>query len=400
MLRIALVAIGAVAGLGIAEGTARVVWKGKYNRWLAGQLHGYDELDRKRSLNIPKANLKATVAQLRADLLAHGKTIGLAQFEDLVDELNLSESDVILTVNSLAFRGSEFVLPKPEGVYRVLAIGDSCTWGPPVDEFTYPSMLERQLAPWMADDCKRTLEVVNAGVPGYNFDRVLMRVGEFLAVEPDLVTIYLGWNRTIGRADLRKNQGLYRQLALYRFYYHAVVNRNETGLTEDFQQTTYFDPHDPDVAALARYDFSRDLRDLEELVHHFSDRRIPVVIVTLAGMLDWRVEPDRRALELAYPISSTRNLYAYPLLTRLYNDQLRMFAELEKLPLVDFEEFAYEHFSKRSEYFTDSVHMTLKGYESMGKFLADELRSIVVCDTSQQDPLTMDETRQEVGPFR
>lgn len=380
VLKFALLAAVGLATIGVAELGARLIWKSMYNKWLGGQLHGYDELDRRRSLIIPQPGANLTVEELRASLLSHGKTIGLGQFEDLVNELSLADSTPILSVTSLRFRGPEIVIPKPDGVFRILTIGDSVTWGPPIDEMTYPSVLGEYLTPWLIDRCGKKLEVINAGVPGYNLERVLKRIDEYLAVKPDFVTIYLGWNRTIGRADPRKNQRLYRRYALYRFYYHGIVDRTDTGLTTDYNTVTTFNSEDPALAGYMSYDFGEDIKDLTELVEVFAAREIPVTLITLAGLLDWRITPDQRALEVAYPIASTQNLYAYPLLTRQFNDEIRQFAEQRDLGLIDLEEYAYREFEPRSDYFTDSVHMTIRGYAAFGRFLATELEGQTGCE--------------------
>jgi hypothetical protein len=67
---------------------------------------------------------------------------------------------------------------------------------------------------------------------------------EFLVVAPDLITIYLGWNRTIARADPKNNLNLYRPFALYKIYYHFIVNPKHTGLQENYVTkpgSKYFD---------------------------------------------------------------------------------------------------------------------------------------------------------------
>jgi lysophospholipase L1-like esterase len=378
-LKLAVSVIVGLTATVVSEMGARLIWKSKYNDWLAGQLHGYDELDRQRSLIIPRAGINLTVEELRSSLRNHGKTISLGQFEEMVDQLSLADSTPILSVNSLRFRGPEFVVPKPDDVFRIVTIGDSVTWGPPIDELTYSAIMERELAQFVNDRCGKRLEVVNAGVPGYNLERVSKRVDEYLAVEPDLVTVFIGWNRTIGRADPRKDQRLYREFALYRFFYHGIVNRSGTGLKEDFAAGTTFDSGDPALAAYSGYDFSEDLNELGRLVEVFTARDIPVHLITLAGVLDWRIAPGQRALEIAYPIASTRNLYAYPLLTRQFNEGIRRVASDLNTGLVDFENFAFREFDPRSDYFTDSVHMTIKGHDAFGRYLAAELRTHVSC---------------------
>jgi hypothetical protein len=69
--------------------------------------------------------------------------------------------------NALGLRGPDVVVPKPAGTYRVLLLGDSMTAGLEVNENeTFAAVcVERLRGP-------RHVEVVNAGVRGYNLDNV------------------------------------------------------------------------------------------------------------------------------------------------------------------------------------------------------------------------------------
>ena len=69
-------------------------------------------------------------------------------------------------INSFGFRGAE-IDPKPaEGVYRILCVGDSFTYGMGVrEEEAWPAAVERLLEP---PDGFERVEAINTGVPGYN----------------------------------------------------------------------------------------------------------------------------------------------------------------------------------------------------------------------------------------
>jgi len=100
-------------------------------------------------------------------------------------------------LNSAGFRGPEFG-PKRPGVFRILALGDSCTFGYIVRAMIgfvaqpYPlrlqHLVDRRLGP-------RRVEVLNAGLPGYNsFQGLLLLRTRLRDLEPDLVTVRFGWN--------------------------------------------------------------------------------------------------------------------------------------------------------------------------------------------------------------
>jgi lysophospholipase L1-like esterase len=93
-----------------------------------------------------------------------------------------------IRIDRLGFRGPEVSLAKPPGVYRVVALGDSATFGPHEVECAYPFLLPDLLAP-------RPTEVVNAGVEGYRSDRALVHLRrDVMPLRPDLVTVFIGWN--------------------------------------------------------------------------------------------------------------------------------------------------------------------------------------------------------------
>ncbi len=100
-------------------------------------------------------------------------------------------------LNSAGFRSPEFGA-KRSGVYRVLALGDSCTFGY-IAHVTlgfvaqpYPLRLQRLVD---RRNGAGRVEVLNAGLPGYNsFQGLLLLRSRLRGLEPDLVTVRFGWN--------------------------------------------------------------------------------------------------------------------------------------------------------------------------------------------------------------
>ena len=68
--------------------------------------------------------------------------------------------------NALGFRGPEFAVPKPEGTFRILALGDSFTEGLQVEEEDlFTTRIERALR-----GTTPRVEVLNLGVSGMGTD--------------------------------------------------------------------------------------------------------------------------------------------------------------------------------------------------------------------------------------
>jgi len=93
---------------------------------------------------------------------------------------------VEVRTNSAGFRDDEFVIPKPDGVFRIVILGDSLTFGyrVPVDD-ALPQQLERRLA-----GRDPAVEVFNLGVAGYNSaQEVELLKAKALHYRPDLLIV-------------------------------------------------------------------------------------------------------------------------------------------------------------------------------------------------------------------
>jgi len=95
--------------------------------------------------------------------------------------------------NPLGYRGPEVEIPKPAGVFRIVALGGSTTYGISTPwQDAYPAQLEAILRNEYGFS---NVEVVNAGLSGYNSWDILanfeFRVSE---LEPDLIIFYEGIN--------------------------------------------------------------------------------------------------------------------------------------------------------------------------------------------------------------
>ncbi|MFA6217392.1 MAG: SGNH/GDSL hydrolase family protein [Candidatus Omnitrophota bacterium] len=95
-----------------------------------------------------------------------------------------SDFSVIYSINSRGLRDQEYSFEKPKGKKRVLALGDSFTFGEGVDygkRFT--DIPERILL---------NVEVINFGVPGYGLAQMLTKfTAEGLNYNPDVVILFI-----------------------------------------------------------------------------------------------------------------------------------------------------------------------------------------------------------------
>lgn len=106
--------------------------------------------------------------------------------------------------NSLGFVGPEIALPKPPNTFRIFCLGGSTTMGVGVDadRYSYPVLLQQMLRKISANPGEN-IEIVNAGVFGYNSIHTALRITRILdSYQPDMYIIMDGLN------DLDASQAL------------------------------------------------------------------------------------------------------------------------------------------------------------------------------------------------
>ncbi|WP_243366655.1 SGNH/GDSL hydrolase family protein [Fundidesulfovibrio soli] len=94
--------------------------------------------------------------------------------------------------------GQNYTRKKPEGVFRIICLGGSTTYGTCADpRTTYPALLESLFNKSLGESPRR-FEVVNAGTMGYNSWHSMLRAAQELdAMQPDMYLLMDGLNDVI-----------------------------------------------------------------------------------------------------------------------------------------------------------------------------------------------------------
>jgi len=165
------------------------------------------------------------------------------------------QNSVEIDINSLGLRGPEVTTAKPAGVFRILGLGDSFTHGEGVrDGDTFLRRLEKRLdgAP-ARDGTKRSVQVLNAGVAGYNTaDEVTYLEHRWLdLLDPDLVLItfflndaysdeaFLHAGQEMG-LHLAQPEGLAQESYLWDLIQHTIRVRQVSRQISEFYRSHYF----------------------------------------------------------------------------------------------------------------------------------------------------------------
>lgn len=131
-------------------------------------------------------------APLVADAVDHDPLVDLHQLRPLFVLSEDRQRWEIPPERYNFFRPASFHRDKPEGTFRIFAVGASTVQGRPyATETAFPAFLQLHLQQSRPD---LRFEVVNCGGVSYASYRVAAIVGEVLGYEPDLVIIYTGHN--------------------------------------------------------------------------------------------------------------------------------------------------------------------------------------------------------------
>jgi lysophospholipase L1-like esterase len=109
----------------------------------------------------------------------------------LAKDFHLRSGVYAITTNDFGLRGPAIDKDKPPGTTRISLLGGSSAFGYLVSDGQEAArLLEQKL-----NDAGRDVEVLNAGVPGYNLFQTTHRYRDVIAPHsPDVVVLYLGWN--------------------------------------------------------------------------------------------------------------------------------------------------------------------------------------------------------------
>ncbi len=312
--------------------------------------------------------------------------------QSLVPHIAGNYTGVPVQINSLGLRDREVAIPKPPGLFRMVAIGDSITFGFGVRlEESYPKRLEARLNAGREPSSRR-VEVINAGVPATSLASYL----QFLELkgarlQPDLVLIGIAFNdifdydsvsrpvsapsqnrkARLGAALRRLNRALLLHSHLYLLSYVSVKSiLIRTGFldlnqayAEDFLPVQ--SPSEPQARAWAS-----SLRLLSRLIETARGLHVPIVLVLFP------IEPqlDAQALDLyRHTLRIELNTTA---LEGIPQRRLAEFARSMNVPFVDllprFREFRDRGLFLRNRSIShDWTHPSSAGHE----IAADEILS-------------------------
>jgi lysophospholipase L1-like esterase len=280
-------------------------------------------------------------------------------------------------INSKGFVGPEFEAQKVEGTYRIFALGDSCTFGGSWNK-AYAAVLQDLFT---SVSWERRVEVINAGIEGYNSDYALARLkNELLLYQPDMVIIYIGWNDLMKvNPDNMTPTGQYTWVAkllersylvkglskLIFFYLRPIVVSPQIGddrsgqlAFEEFVPTSY-------------------KTNLTAMVDILRDRDIAALLVTRPTAVHPHMsQEDLASRNIFFPYyAGSYSVGKFLGLHGAYNRAIRSVAAERDVSLVDLDEI-FNRYDKKN-LFWDTMHPNEEGHVLVARALFEKLTGLI-----------------------
>ena len=302
-------------------------------------------------------------------------------------------------INSLGLRGPD-IGPKVPGRIRVLVLGDSFVSALNVEEpETFLSVMEGRLRQALAP---RSVEVINAGTPGYGTWHELQLLRTLAPrTDPDLVVfcVYVGNDlednlhphdvtvrdgflesrrRPSGFLPIPVRSWLQRHCMTYVFVWNAWNSiRPMFGIPETDRLAHFKGLVTRTDSALVEEEYRLIQRLLREVAEEARKRLLPVLVVLIPA--EEQVYPERFAAELG---QERREASVYDM--ERPNRKLAEILKEEDLPVLDLLPVFRAHLVGPYLYMSLDGHLTREGNRLVGETLAGSVRPLIQAPSRQR----------------
>lgn len=268
-------------------------------------------------------------------------------------------------INSRGFLGPEFNEHPAEGVHRVIAIGDSCTFAGGIWAKAYPGIMERF---FNTNSSNGKYEVINGGIEGFNSTFALDRIQqEIIEYRPQLVIIYIGWNDLMktnpDNLDVTGRYTLITQV-MERSYLIKAYSK----LLFQYLRPLLFQPKltedEVETHAFAGFVPRTYESNLESMVKVLRQNKVKVVLCTLPTVVrTLMTRKDIRNQHVFFPyFAGTYNIDKFLSLHKAYNDVIRKVGKNLNVRVVDLDAIFNTYGEQKHELFWDTMHPSGKGH--------------------------------------
>ena len=293
-----------------------------------------------------------------------------------------------IRVNSLGFRGPEVAASKPPGTLRIVALGDSTTFGLAGEDCPYPAQLQRIITEMLP---LRSVEVINAGVEGYStIYAARLLEHRVMPLHPDVVLIYVGWNDLYGISPFVPNHAPLHEVLLPEPNEpdeHSLKARiakllDHIYLAQFIRRIIYlelprlaarFEKRIDTKAGRQPHPAAFDLYKarLKHLVALSREGGAKPVLMTLPTVLSPQMS-ERDLSVIHYPSWSQGDYRLLYRVVQQMNDAIRGVAEEAQVAVIDNARF-FDSLDNKGRLFFDTLHMYCEGYGLLAQNIYREL---------------------------
>ena len=278
-------------------------------------------------------------------------------------------------INSKGFVGPEFDNHPPPGVYRIIAVGDSCTFTTGIWNIAYPALLASSLN---SSSNGIKYEVINAGIEGFNSSFALDQINdEIIAYQPKLVTIYIGWN------DLMKVNP--DNIAATGKYSAFAAILDESYIVKALKKLIFinlrpwlFQPKvtsdNGDGQAYETFVPRMYEANMVSMIKVLRQNKIDVMLFTLPTVVTrgmTRDQLERKNVFFPY-FAGAYSIDRFLSLHRAYNRVIRRIGQQYGVAVIDLEEIFNQH--DKNELFWDTMHPNEKGNLLIARSVFEKLQ--------------------------
>ena len=263
-------------------------------------------------------------------------------------------------MNNYGFRDADIITPKPEGTYRILCLGASTTEEGPVNDLTYPAILETLLNKRIGANL---VDVINCGISGMNSLKHRMKMADYLALEPDLIVVYNAVNdicHDLFPLWIKNASPLQQRLRESRFacrYFGRYLLPEATQMAADIQNSKI-----SNLAFISRY---------------AREHGVDVAVCSFAAPNPQRLSRVERDYYEYYSVLEWTGRYSnfdsYLYALHMYNEALKRLCAEEHLLYIP----VWENMRDGTVIFGDICHLRNPGIEKKAGIIADAVAPLI-----------------------
>lgn len=302
----------------------------------------------------------------------------LGRFELVPNTRYKTKGGKEFVINSKGLLGPEFDSIPQDRTYRIIALGDSCTFGSGNWAETYPAILQQRLN---SGGSRTKFEVLNAGIEGYNSQFALGRLkDELLNYKPKLVIIYIGWNDLM-KVDPANASATEQYALLANLFEKSYLMKAYKKLLFVHLRPLLFQPKvgdaEQDSHAYETYTPYTYQANLESMISLLKRNSIQIILLTRPTVVRRGMSlEDIKKNNVFFPhYAGSFSVGRFLSLHKAFNSVVLRLGKGHNVPVLDLDEI-FNRAPDKSPLFWDTMHPSEKGTQLIATSLYEKIKQL------------------------